>query len=608
MPPYRGSEYRPDVDGLRALAVLAVVGFHAFAPWVPGGFVGVDIFFVVSGFLITGIVFDELEHGSFSLKSFYVRRVRRLLPALVTVIAVVYAVGWFVLLPSEFEELGRHVVGAALFASNFLLWSETGYFDTAAEVKPLLHLWSLGIEEQFYLVWPLLLTALRRWRMLWGTLALMVLSLVWNSISVWMDPSAAFYLPHQRFWELLAGAALALMVRHRRLGELANHPALLSTLGLLLIATSVFGIDGHHRFPGLAAVPAVLGTALIILAGPQAWPNRALSAPALVWIGLISYPLYLWHWPLLSFARILEGREPDVASRFALMAAAVVLASLTYRFVEQPFRHGRLRAQSVRLPLRAMAVVGALGLATFDGDGMLMNARGVAGELGQRRFHEFVEKSFHPCADQSLAAEAPRWRNYVRCRQSKPGSRVDVVLVGDSHAEHLFPGLAAALPGLNVAYYIRSPEGALDPRIVDSASVRTVILAFQGAQPLVNLRPALTEAATRLATAGKRVYVADDVPALDNAVEACVRHAALCTFERSAQDRIAVLDALNSIERGAPGIRRLWIWEHVCPDGRCQATSQGVLLYRDSHHLGISGSTLIGARLVEHTPDLRLPK
>jgi peptidoglycan/LPS O-acetylase OafA/YrhL len=488
----RSPDYRADIDGLRAVAVLAVLGFHAFAPWVPGGFVGVDVFFVVSGFLITGIVFNELEAGSFRLSSFYARRARRILPALVVVIAVVYGAGWAVLLRSELEELERHVLGAALFASNFLLWSETGYFDTAAEVKPLLHLWSLGIEEQFYLVWPLLLAALRRWRLLWATLALMAMSLAWNAVTVLTEPAAAFYLPHQRVWELLVGALLALVVRRHGASTPVRSPALLSALGLLLIATSVVGIDAHQRFPGLAAVPAVLGTALVILAGSQAWPNRRmLSAPGLVWIGLISYPLYLWHWPLLSFARILEGREPDITNRIALIASAFVLASLTYRFVEMPFRYGRLRAQSVRLPLRAMALAGALGLTAFDGDGMLMPAHGVTGEPGQRRFHEFVEKTFHPCADPTLAAEAPKWRGYVRCRQSKPGTQVDVALVGDSHAEHLFPGLASALPGLNVAYYLRSPEGALDPRIVDNPSVRTIVLAFRGARPWGHLQPRL---------------------------------------------------------------------------------------------------------------------
>lgn len=609
MTPERSPHYRADIDGLRALAVLAVVGFHAFASWVPGGFVGVDVFFVVSGFLITGIVVDELEAGSFSLGSFYARRVRRILPALVVVIAVVYAAGWFVLLPSEFEELGRHVVGAALFASNFLLWSETGYFDTAAEVKPLLHLWSLGIEEQFYLVWPLLLAALRRWRLLWATLSLMAMSLVWNAVTVWTDPAAAFYLPHQRVWELLVGALLALVVRRQGASTAVRSPALISTLGLLLIATSIVGLDAHLRFPGLAAVPAVLGTALVILAGPQAGPNRRLlSAPALVWIGLISYPLYLWHWPLLSFARILEGREPDFTYRIALIATAFVLAWLTYRFVEHPIRHGRLRAYSVRLLLQSLALVGALGLAAFDGDGMLMSARGVTGELGQRRFHEFVEKTFHPCADPSLAAEAPKWRGYVRCRQSKPGPDVDLALVGDSHAEHLFPGLAAALPDLNVAYYLRTPADALDPRIVDHPSVRTIVLAFRGAQPWEHLQPRLADVVARLNASGKAVYAADDIPTLDNPVEACVRHAHLCTFHRDARERRAVVETLDSISRKVPALRRIDLWRHVCPEGRCQATHDGVLLYRDDHHLGVSGSRYIGSRIAAQMPETLGPR
>jgi len=255
-----------------------------------------------------------------------------------------------------------------------------------------------------------------------------------------------------------------------------------------------------------------------------------------------------------------------------------------------------------------LAVVGALGLAAFDGEGMLMTARGVTGELGQRRFHEFVERSFHPCADESLAAEAPRWRSFQRCRQSKPGSQIDVALVGDSHAEHLFPGLAAALPGQNVAYFLRSPESALDARIVDPASVRTVILAYRGAQPLQHLQQRLPGDVARLTGAGKQVYVADDVPTLDNPVEACVRHSSLCTFDREIRERRAVVEALDSLARETPALKQLHVWRHVCPDGRCQATMQGVLLYRDDHHLGISGSKLVGAKLVEQLPELRVPK
>jgi len=362
--------YRPDLDGLRAVAVLAVLAFHAFPKALPGGFAGVDVFFVISGFLISGIIFEALRAGRFSFADFYWRRVRRIFPALVLVLAACLGLGWMLLLPDEYRQLGKHAVAGAGFLSNIVLWREAGYFATAAELKPLLHLWSLGVEEQYYLVWPLALALLaaRPRALPWMIAGLAAASFALN---IWLTPrapSAAFYLPMTRFWELMAGSALAYHVHYgspgRRLADLK------AAAGLALVAAGIALLSAQRPFPGWWALLPVGGTALLIAAGPGAWINRRiLSNPAMVYVGLISYPLYLWHWPLLAYARISVDGEPPAAVRLALLATSFVLAWLTYELIEKKIRFARrpsVKRLSVPALGAAMAVVGVAGLAVLQ--------------------------------------------------------------------------------------------------------------------------------------------------------------------------------------------------------------------------------------------------
>ncbi len=334
--------YRPDIDGLRAVAVLSVVAFHAFPSCLKGGFIGVDVFFVISGFLISTILFENLERGTFSFKEFYLRRIRRIFPALSLVLFACLLFGWFSLLPDELNQLGRHVVAGTGSVSNLVLWGESGYFDVAADTKPLLHLWSLGIEEQFYLVWPCLLWLAWKRHLAFPTVTalLAAASFVLNVWMVHRDPVAAFYAPWSRFWELLCGALLA-RYSFRRPGGLPAASGIHSILGTLLLVSGLLYIDKDLRFPGHWALVPVVGTVLVILAGPQAWLNRkVLSHKVLVWFGLLSFPLYLWHWPLLSFGRIVYFDVPPPRYRLAAVLVAIVLAWLTMKFVERPFRFG----------------------------------------------------------------------------------------------------------------------------------------------------------------------------------------------------------------------------------------------------------------------------
>lgn len=341
-------KYRPDIDGLRAIAVLSVVGFHAFPHFIKGGFIGVDIFFVISGFLISTILFENLENNTFSFSTFYKKRIKRIFPALILVLAFCLTLGWFALFPVEYKELGKHVSGGAGFISNFLLWKEAGYFDLSAESKPMLHLWSLGIEEQFYILWPLLIWLgwKLRFNLMGITIFIVLLSFVFNIKGISSDAVATFYSPQTRFWELLSGSLLAyvLLFKAKNFHSSSKGPALknaASIIGLAIIALCAFTFKKTILFPGFWALLPVLGAVLMIIAGRESLMNRlVLSHPAMIWVGLISYPLYLWHWPLLSFSYIMVGEYPNKIIRISAVLISIALAWLTYKFVEKPIRFG----------------------------------------------------------------------------------------------------------------------------------------------------------------------------------------------------------------------------------------------------------------------------
>lgn len=444
--------YRPDIDGLRALAVVLVLGFHAFPHRVPGGFVGVDVFFVISGFLITRLLRDRLGRGEFSIAEFYARRSRRILPALCVVLAACFVVGWFRLLPADFAQLGRQIAGSAAFVPNLILWRDVGYFDQAAESKPLLHLWSLGIEEQFYLVWPLLLLAIHRLGRggagfsLACTLALALVSLGLDQHAVaHLDLGGAFYLPQNRIWELLVGAALAqIPVRLGRLPALAG-----SAVGLALIAWSAWVLDAETPFPGAAALAPVLGAALVIAAGETTWINRRmLSGRALVGVGLVSYPLYLWHWPLLTFARTLGPSPPGAATTLALLGAAFVLSVLTYRWIETPIRHGGDGRRKVVGLVGALAGIGTLGLWAYLGNGLAFRLPELVRQIANPP-EVAVDADYRPRTCFLQLGQSPA--QFKDCADGRDPGKPTLFLWGDSHAAHLYPGIAKVFgPHYNV--------------------------------------------------------------------------------------------------------------------------------------------------------------
>jgi len=362
--------YRPDIDGLRAFAVISVVLYHAFPDVVRGGYVGVDIFFVISGFLISSILYHELTEHKFSFAAFYGRRIRRIFPALAVCLAVVLAYGFVSLMPFELAQLGKHVFFGAGFLSNIALWSESGYFDTAANQKPLLHLWSLGIEEQFYIFWPALLWLAFQFKAKMGRLlaVLFLASFAINVVLASIDISADFYLPVSRFWELLAGAGLA----HCR--QIVPAPKVrhwMSIAGLAALMASVVLFTAELRFPGWPALLPVAGAVAIILAGSETSVNRIVfSNRAAVFVGLISYPFYIWHWPLISYAHIIRlGKVPKPLLALGLVAASFLLAWATYRFIEYPLRFGGHRHRRTQIAALSMVVLGAFGLFVWTESG-----------------------------------------------------------------------------------------------------------------------------------------------------------------------------------------------------------------------------------------------
>lgn len=352
--------YRPDIDGLRAIAVIVVVLHHISTDWMPGGFIGVDVFFVISGYLITGIITREIAEGAFTFARFYERRIRRLFPALFAVLAFVLVAGWFVFLPGDYLATLRASAATLLFSANILFWRvQTDYFAADAKLNPLLHMWSLGVEEQFYLLFPGMLLLIRRWGARWLFPAMLAGFFLSLALSIVFTPTrfvASYFLLPTRAWELLAGGLLAVL--RLRLNGPRYLRELLALAALSAIFISAFQYTQQTPFPGYAALLPVLGTAALIWLGggePTA-VNRLLQLRPVVYVGLISYSLYLWHWPLIVFARFLNGLKPLGFWGFAVFLLSIALAALSHRYVERPFREGR--------PMRRARVFSAAGAAT----------------------------------------------------------------------------------------------------------------------------------------------------------------------------------------------------------------------------------------------------
>ncbi|WP_200550483.1 acyltransferase family protein [Kosakonia sp. LAM2021] len=625
--------YRPDIDGIRAIAVVSVVLYHFFPTMVPGGFIGVDVFFVISGYLISSIILSKNKKQTFSILDFYSRRIKRIFPALAVVLITCLVFGWFALLTNEYRQLGKHIAGSTLFVQNLVLLSEANYFDNTSITKPLLHLWSLGIEEQFYLLWPVVICLCTKHRKnLIATIA--IIGGASFLIGLWYlnkdFTSAAYYSPDSRAWELLAGAALAwLHSRTRSTHQVTFSNNLVASAGLLLLVLGLFLIDKDKTFPGTWALLPVIATTMLIFAqSGNVIARTVLSSRLMVFIGLISYPLYLWHWPLISFAWIINGSEPALNVKIVLMAATFLLAWLTFTVIERPFRKSTYAPRSIFNLAALLTVIGIIGSIVYFQQGFPQreNAelKGYSGDIGHDEFHKYIATHFFLCTPDNIAKTALKWNTYTRCMQSKKGNVIDIVLLGDSHAEHLFIGMAEALPMKNVAFYIEdgspfpgNPKfSRLYETIVRNPHIKIVVLTMYwhgrfGETPAGSTLEDQITATTKLFTAaGKKVILTDDVADFPFTPDKCkgLRWLSFgnraCEIPRTEadQEKEKYLPILQNIADKDENVELLAEGKYLCDTNGCSMIKDGKLMYRDTHHLNINGSRYIGEKIVTDNP------
>ena len=430
-------KYRAEIDGLRAFAVVPVILFHAGFELFSGGFVGVDVFFVISGYLITTILIEDIENKRFSIVNFYERRARRILPALFFVMLVCIPFAWMWMYASQMKDFSQSLVAVSLFASNVQFWRESGYFDTAAEEKPLLHTWSLAVEEQYYVIFPIFLILTWRFgknRVFWMIVVMAAISLLLSEWGWRNKATANFYLAPTRAWELFAGSIAAFAVQKQ--GVQKNNP--LALAGLTAIIFSIFFYDETTPFPSVYALVPVLGVVLLVLyADKETFAAKLLSTKGFVGIGLISYSAYLWHQPLFAFSRVLSEKQPTAFIMGALAVTSIILAFLSWRFVEKPFRRSHVvtRTQIFFASLIVMGFFISVGLIGHYKDGFLVNS------------------SINSVVDTSTLARTD----------------VPIYAIGDSHAGHLISGLEILNKG---AVVNMSSGGCIPFRNVDKYDYR----------------------------------------------------------------------------------------------------------------------------------------
>ena len=656
---HHGLEYRPDIDGLRAVAVVSVMLFHAGVPYLSGGFVGVDVFFVISGYLITSIILKDLGEGTFSFLGFYERRVRRILPALLCVTFATTLIALAILPPYELERYGRALIATLLFSSNFYFWEQSGYFAEPAEQEFLLHTWSLSVEEQFYILWPLCL-----WILAWPAFrrargyvlpGLVAASLVASEFLANAYPEAGFYLIVSRFWELGLGALLA--VGRDRAPASAALANAYGAAGLALIAYAVVAFGPDTTFPGLSALLPCAGAALLIYSGRRRTLSaRLLELRPVVFVGLISYSLYLWHWPLLTLAKFHLARSLTPTETVLALAAAVALSAASWRWVELPFRR---RTAARRRPVPVL-LGGAGSILALGGlGGVLIDTHGLPFRAPPELVAMQAETlEYSPLGDACWAdgGEVPP---AALCTIGKPG-RPTIVVWGDSHADPWAAVLARRAeadgfamrqitkagcpPVLDAVKFdqgrfetdCREFNGNALREILEMPDLAAVVMigrwslytethSIRSAERLVYLvddrrsefsvetsRQVLSDALRRtvaaLDEAGIRTVIVAQPPEFPGDVPPCVISSrwrgggedhCFITAARS-RDRLAYSAALiGDIDRRMETAVALYPDRRICDEEMCRGAVRDAILYRDDHHLSVPGAETSVAELLD---------
>lgn len=634
------NEHRDDIDGLRALAIIPVLLFHANVPGFSGGFVGVDIFFVISGYLITGILFREVQSGKIDIVKFYERRIRRIFPALFSCLAAVYIAGIFILLPQELNKLSLATISTVAFSSNFLYWLEAGYFDTESSLKPLLHTWSLAVEEQFYIFLPILIWALRRSRtitIVWSLILLAAASFVISNLALTKWASAAFFLLPSRAWELLAGSILAVAVSRRSI-QIGGRLALaIAGGGVALILIPVAVYTEAMPFPGAFALPPVIGATILIAVGKT--PNAIttfLSHKVLKSVGLISYSLYLWHWPIIAFLKICFG--PDIMAGVKVLAILLSFgaAYLSYRFVETPFRKGMLRSRFAIMTfgVTCCCLTVSIAGATLAAKGLPSRLDNTSARIAAAGVNEARSlKTAYACEkiDES---------NLVPCPIGVPAKKPVLVVYGDSHAMALrdvldrilvekgIAGQLLAIPGCPPAFGLGRVNfstscGALSLRVekhILEVKPKAVIIigswrgalydkdtiyrgreSFDERSRLRNVVDALTETAAILRERSIYSGIALPVPGARVNVPAALSREGLIhylprvtwTFDEHRQRfsglKFAALEFDSVSDLG----------NRFCDQRGCKVSSSSGVYYVDDNHVGRLGQDLVESDLMD---------
>lgn len=646
--------YRPDLDGLRAVAILPVLFFHAGFSGFGGGFVGVDVFFVLSGFFMARIILSDLERGGFSFAEFYVRRMRRILPALFSMIVVSAAAAWFLFMPQEFKYFADSLRASALFISNVLFRRESGYFDIAAEMKPLLHTWSLSIEEQFYIIFPVALYICHRAareRILAIVSIIALLSFTASAFEVMDKPEKAFYLLHFRVWELLIGAIVAIAPRPKYPVPVTQ---VMAAFGLAMLFASVLLYSRSTPFPGFAAAVPCVGTALVIHAHCRDGSiARFLDNPVSIFIGRISYSLYLWHWPIIVFSRSALGTELTTGLALAVVALSFAVAYLSWRFVEQPARYGRLASSGATVAgLCSAAILSAVAF------GFVVNSlEGIPHRLppeARKLYQAIYDDSPFSAADCFTDSDGDgltpiQIRRGELCKvgaETKDGPQF--LIWGDSHAAAIAPAIdrAARQMGLSGVFVGRGscpplpnasfgPAWAVERCVEHNSAVMALIeqrkfpyvfmvgywpkyvhraeLPRQGHvfDPRVEpsladwsgpVRRSLSSTIARFAQQGTKAVLVMDVPEMGYEVPEALARAVV---SGSTLDIAPSLEYTNKrqalarrvLEEVAKSTGSLLVdpMGAICDAVRCHAMRAGIVLYKDEDHLSAEGAKSIAA-------------
>lgn len=641
--------YRSEIDGLRAVAVIPVILFHAGFSLFSGGYIGVDVFFVISGYLITSLIREELLSNSFTLTSFYERRARRILPALFLVIACTFPFSWLWLQPPDMLEYLRSVVATIAFGSNFLFWYESGYFETAVELKPLIHTWSLAVEEQYYIIVPLLLILLKRLgiSLQFGFLVLLFLcSLGLTFLISAVDQSANYFLLPSRFWELMLGSMMAYLLSEgatsfKVIRSCARGVAgqVLSILGLALILYSVWVFDENTVHPGFMTLLPTFGTCLVILsAGTTTLVYRLLSHRYLVGLGLLSYSAYLWHQPLFAFARIRSINESSVILMAGLIILALLLAWLSYRYVETPIRRGTIINRTV--------LTQGIGVFCFVAVGLVLSGHINKGYPSRFETQELAINNGAALSNRVQVNFGLDYRcdtNFTLSPHCRTSNTPEILVWGDSYAMHLVDGVHASNPSAGLIQLTMTSCGPLlglapvnfkryteqwaghclefgykvKRWIEQNDTVRYAVLSSPFAAYMSDSWSLLTEEGVVkadmelalkhfsetlafLEANNIKPVIVSPPPSSGTDLGKCLVKAVqfsqpleICDYDRKLHDKRQgkVKDFLKTIDEDH---HVLWLDQLLCDDKTCRAGMDGVFLYRDKGHLSREGSAYIG--------------